>query len=125
MSLMSIKNFKHKALFLVLLFLMLSVLTGSIRQLYVNYHTKSIIKQKQKELKALEEKNKALKVRLEEVQTPKFLDEQARKLLGLGDASLSAVPILPMEEPDLEAAKEEAKPKELSNFQKWRELFGF
>lgn len=108
---------------MVLIFLILSVLSGSIRQLYVNYHTKSIIKQKQKELEALEEKNRALKVRLEEVQSPKFLDEQARKLLGVGDASLSAVPFV--RNTGSEAKIEESKPKESSNLQKWRELFGF
>ena len=125
MSLLSIKNLKNKILFFILFFLIFSIFSGAIRQFYVNYRTKSIIKQKQNELEILEEKNRALKVRLKEVESPKFLDEQARRLLGVGDASLSATPVLPIESSNFEAEKEQVKAVEPSNFQKWRTLFGF
>jgi len=119
---MSTKNFKQKAIFVSFLVLSFGLVSSSINQIVVYNRTIKSIKQKQKEMQALEEKNKALRVRREEVQSLKFLDEQSRGVLGLGDASGTAR--LSTGSPNLVVYTGEIPPGS-SNLQKWRELFGF
>lgn len=106
---------------LVLLLVLLGSLVGCLRQASTYFYTNRRLAKKERELKQLEEKNRALKIRLEEVEKPEFLDEQARKLLGMGDAS-KEVSIRPTTAPETKTVIKEVK-SELSNFQKWWQLF--
>ncbi len=120
---MSTKKLGQKALFLIFLILFFSLLSSSLRQILVYFHTNARVTEKQKELKQLEEENRALKVRFEEVQSPKFLDEQARKLLGVGDAKGVMETTSTHESETPEMAPLQNKVKELSNPEKWLSLF--
>lgn len=106
---------------LVLLLVLLGSLVGCLKQASIYFYTNRRLAQKERELKQLEEKNRALKIRLEEVEKPEFLDEQARKLLGMGDASRGAS-IRPTTAPETKTVTKEVK-SELPNFQKWWQLF--
>ncbi|HUV71771.1 MAG TPA: septum formation initiator family protein [Clostridia bacterium] len=116
---MSIKLLEKKILFLILLFLFFSLLSSCIRQILVNFNTTNQVAKRQKELAQLEEKNEALRVRLEEVQSREFLDEQARKLLGVGDVSASARP----PEKSQSVPQKPQEERKLANWQKWFRLF--
>ncbi len=112
---------KEKLISVGLLIVLLGSIIGAFRQAGVYYYTNRKLSQKEKELKRLEEKNRALKVRLEEIQRPEFLDEEARKLLGLGDAGRGGL-VRPTPVPEGAVFAKEA-PAEPVNFQKWWRLF--
>lgn len=116
---MSIKLLTKKVPSLIILVLFLSLLSSCIRQILVNFNTTNQVAKKKKELVQLEEKNQALKVRLEEVESREFLDEQARKILGLGDASASPK----LAEKKVDFPKPLSEEEEKSNWRKWLELF--
>ncbi|RJR24119.1 hypothetical protein C4578_03535 [Candidatus Microgenomates bacterium] len=118
---MSTNSFAKKIYPLFLIIITVSLAIGSLRHVFVYLRISKKIVDKEKELESLEEKNKALKVRLQEVQSPKFLDEEARKLLGVGDASGAAEITF---DPIITEIPKEA-PKEPSNLQKWLSYFGF
>jgi cell division protein FtsB len=117
---MSTNPFVKKVLSLVLIIVVFSLAISSLRHVIVYYRVQRKTAEKEKEIKILEEKNMALKVRLQEVQSPKFLDEEARKLLGVGDASGAAEITF---DPIITRAVE--IPKEPSNPKKWLNFFGF
>lgn len=118
---MSTKKLPINLTFLILTVFLVSIIIGGFRQLIVNYFTNIKITQKQKELKNLEEKNLALKTRLAEVQSLEFVDEQARKLLQLGDPGRS----LGTKPSGSEPITIEKKKEEIANWRKWQRLFGF
>jgi len=118
---MSTNSFVNKIISLVLVIIAFSLGINSLRHIIVYYRAERKINEKEKELKILEEKNLALKVRLQEVQSPKFLDEEARKLLGLSDASGAAEMTY---DPIITETPREI-PKEPSNIQKWLLILGF
>lgn len=118
---MSTNSFAKKILSLVLVIVVISLAISSLRHVVVYFRIQRKTVEKEKELRALEEKNKALKVRLQEVESPKFLDEEARKLLGVGDASGAAEIIL---DPVVTEIPKEVQGKQ-SNLKKWLTFFGF
>lgn len=107
---------------IVFLVIFLAFLVNFFRQVTVYYWTSRQLAKKQKELKALEEKNRALQVRLEEVQSPKFVEEQARKLLGMGDnrAPIAVAPSgLPKTSENMVTEEMIVRP----NYRQWWQLF--
>lgn len=110
-----------KIVFFILLFVLFGVLTSCIKQVNSYFYTNRKLREKQKELEALQNKNQALKVRLETVKKPEFLEEQAKKVFGLNIGS----PVIfqkPTPIPSIDE-KQEEQTREPGNFQKWLELF--
>lgn len=121
---MSINNLgqkKAKIIHFGLLVVFICSLIGLFRQVSIYFYTNRKLAEKEHELKGLEEKNKALKVRFEEVQSPKFLEEQAKKLLGMGSLKKEIL-LEPTFVPEPVVLANEEKIKQ-SNFQKWLEFF--
>ncbi len=114
---------KGKLIGLGLLVILFASLMAALRQAGVYYSSQKKLAQEEKELQGLQEKNRALQVRLEEVKKPEFLDEESRKLLGLGDSQRGSL-ILPTSplSGGTSAFREEPKPP---NYQKWWRLFFF
>lgn len=119
---MSTKSQAQKLLRIIFFVIFLGFLVNFFRQATIYFRTNRRLTQKEKELKALEEKNRALKVRLEEVQTPKFLEEQARKLLGVGESRTNATTLSASLSKTSETLPEEEETA-LPNYQKWWRLF--
>jgi cell division protein FtsB len=119
---MSTKNSAQKLLRIIFLIIFLGFFVNFFRQATIYFRANRRLAQKQKELKALEEKNRALQVRLEEIQNPKFLEEQARKLLGVGD-SRAMMAVLPIGLPKAQENTFGEKPVAPSNLQQWWRLF--
>lgn len=119
---MSTKNFKTKAIFITFLVIFISLLINFTRQAFVYYRTMISIAQKEKEIQALQEKQKALEIKLQEVQSLKFLDKQSREILGIGDATGSSLLIKPEEKTTVYSGK---MPSGSFFWQQWLDLFGF
>jgi len=119
---MSTKNPAQKLLRIIFLIIFLGFLVNFFRQATIYFRANRRLVQKQKELKALEEKNRALQVRLEEIQNPKFIEEQARKLLGVED-SRTTMAISPTGLPKAKENTLEEKPEIPSNLRQWWQLF--
>ena len=119
---MSTKSQAQKLLGIIFFVIFLGFLVNFFRQATIYFRANRRLTQKQKELRALEEKNRALQVRLEEIQSPKFLEEQARKLLGVGDNQAAASSLSASLSKTSEALPEEEEIA-LPNYQKWWQLF--
>jgi len=121
MSINNLDQKKAKIVHLGLLVVLICSLIGLFRQISIYFYTNRKLAEKEHELRELEVKNQALKVRFEEVQTPEFLEEQAKKLLGMGSQKKEVLSE-PTFVPESQVLVGEEK-VELSNFQKWLGLF--
>jgi len=96
--------------------------------LIVNFSRKALnfrragkkIEEKRGQLQDLEAKNQELKRQMEEVDSPRFIEQEAREKLGLGKKD-EVVVILPPIEP-LRGEGSEAE-KKVQNWQRWWQLF--
>ncbi|PIV00484.1 hypothetical protein COS54_02975 [Candidatus Shapirobacteria bacterium CG03_land_8_20_14_0_80_39_12] len=121
MSINDLGQKKAKIICFGLLAVLICSLIGLFRQGSIYFYTRRKLSEKERELKDLEMKNQALKVRFKEVQKPEFLEEQAKKLLGLSSLKKEVLP-----EPTLvlePVALSSEEKIETSNFQKWLGLF--
>lgn len=123
MSINYLDQKKAKIVHLGLLVVLICSLIGLFRQVSIYFYTNRKLAEKEHELRELEVKNQALKVRFEEVQTPEFLEEQAKKLLGMGSQKKEVLSE-PTFVPESQVLVGEEK-VELSNFQKWLGLFRY
>jgi len=112
MSISKNNDLRQKLLFFAVFALTVSSLIGLLKQLRIHFRLNQRLVQKKEELASLKEKNQALKARLQEVESPEFLDEQAKKLLGRG--------VMPEEEAATPGLQRKL---EIPNYQKWLGLF--
>lgn len=120
---MSTNKVSAKVLHFVLLAVFFSLLVSFLRRIIIYRQITFRFKQKEAEVKSLEEKRRALTARLAEVSDFQFLNEETRKLLGVGSTGMiarekNAVEVY--EAPDLLI-----NPATESNYQKWLRFFGF
>lgn len=113
------QNYGKKIAWLVLVILTISLLVSLSRQLSLYFTLNSKLREEMKMLGQLEEKNKALKVRLEEVEKPEYVEKEISKLLG--NDRLETTLVIPTTDPNLSA--EGPKVISRANYQKWLELF--
>lgn len=121
MSINDLDQKKAKIIHFGLLAVFICSFIGLFRQVSIYFYTNRKLAEKEQELRGLEEKNQALKVRFEEIQSPEFLEEQAKKLLGMGSPKKEVLSE-PTSVPGPVILVNEKKNKR-SNFQKWLELF--
>lgn len=97
-----------------------SLLISLFRRALVYRAINKELSAKKQELARLEDKNRALAQKLEEVNRPEFVDKEARELLGLGSPSA-------MVKKSQVVAQEPVEPeeKEPSNFSRWVALFWY
>ena len=119
---MSTKDFQTKAIFITFLFFFLILILSFLKQSWVYYHTISNLSQKERAIQALQQRKKALEAKLEEVQSPKFLDKQSREILGVGDATGAAWLSHSSEKAVVYSGEMPPGP---SHLQQWLSLFGF
>jgi len=120
MSLMSTNKSWQRILFFFLFTILVSLFLNLIGRGIIYFRLSLRLKEKKAELEQLEEKNQALKSQLEEVSSEKFIDKEARKLLGLGSTNpLSSSSTSSLAKSPLPS------PTPIVNYQKWQKLFGF
>lgn len=105
--------------FLIIVIVCLVIINGLIRSIYDLWHKQDLIKDAQKSLTSEKEENAALKKRLNEVNSPEFVEEEARNKLFLIKPGESPV-ILPEITPT-----PKAKAENLPNYKKWLKFLGF
>lgn len=110
-------SFGRKIISAVFGVVVLSLLVNFFRQGVVYHRINKRLAREKEALKVLEEKNRQLKERLEEVKSPKFLEKEASMILGLAEDSRGLV--TPTEVPEVQ--KSEGTP--LPNYEKWWRLF--
>ncbi len=90
---------------------------GSIRNLW---QKKSIILDKKAELAREKAKNEELKQKLSEVQSPQFIEKEAREKLGMARVGETVVLLDKSQAANL---NDQTKTENIPNWQKWRKLF--
>lgn len=115
---------KRKKVVLALSLIMLLVIAyGLGKQFYSSLQTGERLEVEIEEVDRLQKRNAQLKKRLEEVQTPQFIEEAARNKLNFSRPNETVI-IIPQEEIDkvLNAEKKVEEIK-LPNWQAWLRLF--
>lgn len=85
-----------KSVFILIVLLVLTIFYSLARQIYESLQTGKRLDNQLEELSGLQHKNVELKKKLEKVQTPEFIEEQARNKLNLAKEGETVV-IIPQE----------------------------
>lgn len=108
-----------KAFFIVIVIVLLVVINNLIRSIYNLWSKQDLLYQAQNELKNEQQTNKKLKGELSYVQTPQFVEKEARNELFLVKPGEQDV-LIPQTS-SIQAGQQEAN--NIPNWQKWIKLF--
>ncbi len=108
-----------KAFFIVIVIVLLVVINNLIRSIYNLWSKQDLLYQAQNELKNEQQTNKKLKGELSYVQTPQFIEKEARNELFLVKPGEQDV-LIPQTS-SIQAGQQEAN--NIPNWQKWIKLF--
>lgn len=108
-----------KAFFIVIVIILLVVINNLIHSIYDIWSKQDLLNQAQKQLSQEELKNQKLKASLSYVQTPQFVEQEARNKLFL---------VKPGEQDVLVSSSPTSQPQKqekvkVNNWQKWVDLF--
>lgn len=113
------KIFKSRLFKLLVLVASLILIVTLSRSVYNLWQRRDIVSQRARELARQKAENQRLKQKLSEVQTPEFVERQAREKLGLVKPGEVVVLV-----PKTEAGSEDQTATQpLPNWQKWWRLF--
>ena len=114
MSYLSTKKAGERVVFVLFLAITLSLTISVARQVMISLRINRSLTEKQVLLKKAEEENQELRARLKEVESRGYVEEQARKMLGLAS-----------QEPQFETERYEGLPQEGDKtfFNDWLGLF--
>ncbi|MCL5434811.1 MAG: septum formation initiator family protein [Patescibacteria group bacterium] len=107
-----------KAIFIVVVIVLLVIINNLVRSIYDIWSKQDLLNQAQKELTREEQKNQKLKAELSFVQTPKFIEEEARNKLFLVKPGEQQVLI-----PNKSTESSKKQEVQIPNWQKWLNLF--
>lgn len=110
-------TFKSRLITAVILILGFYLTFSLAKGTYNLWQRAERVKEAQEERMEAEKKNRELKEKLEFVQSPKFVEKEAREKLGLAKPGETVVIMTPQE------ATSSAVEKNLPNWKKWWELF--
>lgn len=111
--------FKRKYISLFINLVSIFVILGVLRSLYSLWQKKDIVPSRREELAKLEQRQRNLKKKLEEAQSPEFIEKTARESLGMIKEGEAIVLLPRTQNPELNDQKEETMP----NWKKWWKLF--
>lgn len=107
-----------KVLFIVIVVMLLIIINGLVRSIYDVWQKKDFVTQAQKELDFQKQANQRLKSQLSYVQTPEFIEKEARDKLFMVKKGEQKV-LIPQESENLQKKQEDNDP----NWKKWWNLF--
>jgi cell division protein FtsB len=107
-----------KAIYVVVVIVLLVIINNLVHSIYDVWSRQDLLKQAQKELTKEENKNRKLKAELSYVQTPKFIEEEARNKLFLVKPGEQEVLI-----PNKFLENQKKHQSQVPNWQKWLQLF--
>ena len=107
-----------KTIFIVVVIILLLIINNLVRSIYDIWSKQDLLNQAQKELAKEESRNQKLKAELSYVQTPKFIEEEARNKLFLVKPGEQKVLI-----PNKVLETQKKQEKQTPNWQKWFQLF--
>ena len=108
---------KSRLITTVILALGLYLIFNLSKSTYDLWQRKALVKEAQEEKKEEEKKNRELKGKLEFVQSPEFIEKEAREKLGLAKPGETIVIIPPQEATQSDVAEV------LPNWKRWWKLF--
>lgn len=111
------KNYRQRLFYGLLLVVVISMTAGFIRQILIQRRMDQRLQKRQEEMAGLKRRNQELRAKLQEAESPLFLENQARKMLGLPAVEIKPPPT--KEIPDLRIKEEKIVPK----YKKWLDLF--
>jgi len=109
-----------KTIFIIIVIVLLLIINSLIHSIYDLWHKQDLLTSAQKELESERFKNQKLKAELSYVQTPNFIDEQARNKLFLVKPGEQQVLI---SKDLISKSKAQKQEENLPNWQKWLNLF--
>ena len=106
--------------FLIVVIVSLIIINGLIHSIYSLWNKQDLIKDANNRLAQEKSENARLKARLKEVNSPEFIEEEARNKLFLVKPGESPVIL-----PDLSPTPKPKKEENIPNYQKWLKFLGF
>lgn len=111
-----------KAAFILIVVVLLLMINGLVHSIYDLWHKQDLLTLAQKELSQEKLKNQKLKGELSYVESPGFIEEQARNKLFLAKPGEQEVLISPdLNKNQVQSAKPSSQ--NIPNWQKWLQLF--
>ena len=107
-----------KAIFLIIVIVLLLVINSLVHSIYDIWSKQDLLNQAQKELTKEEQKNQKLKAELSFVQTPQFIEGEARNKLFLVKPGEQQVLI-----PNTASESSKVQEKQTPSWQQWLNLF--
>ncbi|HEX7041849.1 MAG TPA: septum formation initiator family protein [Patescibacteria group bacterium] len=107
-----------RIVFLTICFILLIVIANLSKSIYELYHKKDVLVSTQEKLTNVASENQKLRQQLTQVQSPGFVEEEARNKLFLAKPGESTV-ILPSPTPEIQAKISTTLP----NWQQWWQVF--
>lgn len=112
--------FKGKLLRILVNIISVFIILGVSRSLYSLWQKKDIVWERREELVKLEEKQRNLKKKLEEAQSPAFIEREARESLGMIKEGEAIVLVPNDKSTNLQMTNKE---EDIPNWRKWWKLF--
>lgn len=109
----------RKILFIIIVAVFLMIINNLLRSIYDIWQKKDFVAQAEKELEQQKEKNKKLKSELSFVQTPEFIEKEARDKLLMVKKGEQKV-LIPK---NIDEKEHESKKEREPNWKKWWNLF--
>ena len=106
--------------FLIVVIVSLIIINGLIHSIYSLWNKQDLIKDANNRLAEERAENTKLKAKLKEVNSPEFIEEEARNKLFLVKPGESPVIL-----PDLSPTPKPKKEENIPNYQKWLKFLGF
>ena len=107
-----------KAIFLIIVIVLLLVINSLVHSIYDIWSKQDLLNQAQKELTKEEQKNQKLKAELSFVQTPQFIEGEARNKLFLVKPGEQQVLI-----PNTASESSKVQEKQIPSWKQWLNLF--
>lgn len=111
-----------RIIFIIIFLVAIFIIKNLVSSIYTLWHKKDLITEAKRELTFEKKKNQELKDKLSIVQSPQFVEEQARNKLFLSKPNEQEI-IIPKDLLKITDSKEEKPPKEEPNWKKWWKLF--
>ena len=111
-----------RVIFIIIFLVAIFIIKSLVSSIYTLWHKKDLITEAKRGLTFERKKNQELKDKLSVIQSPKFIEEQARNKLFLSKPNEQEI-IIPKDLLKITDSKDVKPPKEEPNWKKWLKLF--
>ncbi len=111
-----------RIIFIIIFLVAIFIIKSLVSSIYTLWHKKDLITEAKRELSLEKKRNQDLKDKLSVVQSPQFIEEQARNKLFLSKPNEQEI-IIPKDLLKITDSQDVKPQKEAPNWKKWLNLF--